>query len=101
MHESERPTRSSEELRALRAEVEVRRQRQATFARLFTVALGLVVGAGVVFRLPESHWMPLVGAIALAGLVYRLVNWKCPACGGRLGSRRAAGVCPECGLPLE
>lgn len=101
MAENERPTYSSDELRAFRAELDARRLRQGKFARVFAGALGLVVGTGVLLRLPESYWVPLVGGIALAGVVFRLVNWKCPACGNRLSSRRAASECPECGLRLE
>ena len=45
--------------------------------------------------------MPAVGAIALFGVVFRLVDWKCPNCGERLRTRRSSSVCLGCGAPLE
>jgi rubrerythrin len=54
----------------------------------------------VLLRVPEEWWMPAAGIVALAAVVFRLVNWKCPACGERLPTRRAPDACPGCGLPL-
>jgi hypothetical protein len=60
-----------------------------------------IVGAGVLLRLPPDWWVPAVGVVALATLVFRMTNWRCPACGEGLPLRGPARVCRGCGLPLE
>jgi rubrerythrin len=83
--------------RALRA----RHERQVRAGRAIGLGLIAIVSAGVLLHLSEDWWVPAVGALALAGLVLRLVNWKCPACGERLSARRLPRTCPGCGAPLE
>jgi hypothetical protein len=90
-----------EQRAAFGREVARRRERVARVGRLVGIALGVLVAGGVVFRLPPSWWIPPVGAVALAGLVLRLVQWKCPACGERLPTRGATAWCRGCGLPLD
>jgi hypothetical protein len=91
---------SDERRRAFREALRERRERQLRAGRVFGVVLmGLAAGA-VLLHLPESAWVPAVGAIALMGLAYRLVNWKCPSCGERLPTRRGS-VCHGCGAPLD
>lgn len=90
-----------EKLREHRAALEVRRARQATAGRLFVAAAVLTLAASFALRLPESWWIPAVGALAALALVFRLANWKCPACGERLSGRTAADRCPGCGAPLD
>jgi rubrerythrin len=92
---------SSERRRELRQALEERRQRQTLAATVFAGAILAVVAAGVLLHVPEEWWMPAAGTVALAAVVFRLVNWKCPACGERLPTRRSPGACPGCGLPLE
>ncbi len=86
---------------AFRQALEERRRRLLRVSRLSALLLIATVAAGVVLRLPESWWMPVVGAIALFGVGFRLVDWKCPNCGERLGTRRSSSVCLGCGAPLE
>jgi hypothetical protein len=86
--------------RAFREALRARGERQARAGQAFALALGVVVAGGILLRLPEAWWVPAVGAIALAGLVFRMVNWKCPACGERLPTRRGQR-CRSCGAPLE
>jgi len=68
---------------------------------MVAVVLILLVAGGVLLRVPPSWWVPAVGAAALLGTVFRLVNWKCPNCGERLPTRRSPDACPGCGAPLE
>jgi hypothetical protein len=89
-----------ERRRAFREALRLRRGRQLRAGRLFGAAVMVVVAAGVLLRLPESAWVPAVGAVALLGLGYRLVNWKCPSCGERLPTRRGS-TCHGCGAPIE
>jgi hypothetical protein len=89
-----------ERRRAFREALRHRRERQLRAGRLFGAAVMVVVAAGVLLRLPESAWVPAVGAVALLGLGYRLVNWKCPSCGERLPTRRGS-TCHGCGAPIE
>jgi predicted RNA-binding Zn-ribbon protein involved in translation (DUF1610 family) len=90
-----------EERRAYKLAVAERRERQQRFGRWFAVAVIVLVAAGVVLRVPESWWMPAVGAAALLALGFRLVNWKCPRCGERLPSRGSQARCHGCGAPLD
>ena len=92
---------TDERRRAVREAIRARRDRQVRGGRVFGFALLGLVAAGVLLRLPEAWWIPAVGAIALAGLVFRLVNWKCPACGEGLPTRGSARECPGCGAPLD
>ena len=87
-----------QELRRALAE---RQRRQLRAGQVLAGILFAVVGAGVLFRLPAEWWVPAVGAVALGGLAFRLVNWKCPACGEGLPGRGSARTCPGCGFPLE
>jgi hypothetical protein len=64
------------------------------------VALVGIVAAGVVLRLPPAWWVPVVGFVALAGLVFRMLNWTCPACGERLPTR-GGRVCLGCGAAID
>jgi len=90
-----------ERLRAYRDALEARRDRQAWADRVFVAAVVLALVAGVALRLPDSWWVPAVGASAALALIFRLVNWKCPHCGERLSSRRPGARCIGCGAPLE
>ncbi len=90
-----------ERRREYRLALERRRVRQVRVSQVLAFVLILTVAAGVVFRLPESWWMPAVGAIALLGAGFRLANWKCPDCGERLPSRRSRSICLGCGAPLD
>jgi hypothetical protein len=89
-----------ERRRAFRAGLREKRERQLRAGRLFGLALIVLVAAGVLLQLPEAWWVPAVGAVALGGLAYRLVNWKCPSCGERLPTR-GGSMCRGCGLPLD
>ncbi|MFN8093307.1 MAG: hypothetical protein U0599_13995 [Vicinamibacteria bacterium] len=80
---------TGERLRVHREALAARRANQATATRAFAAALVATLFAGVAFRLPESWWVPAVGALAALALVFRLANWKCPTCGERLGGGRA------------
>jgi hypothetical protein len=90
-----------ERRRAFREAIEKRRLRLFRASQVIALLLIATVAAGVALRLPESWWMPAVGAIALFGIVFRLADWKCPNCGERLRTRRASSVCLGCGAPLE
>lgn len=80
---------------------EVCRRRQITSGRATAGALLALVAAGVLLRLDAAWWVPAVGIVALAALIFRLTNWKCPACGERLPTRSTRTSCFGCGLPLE
>jgi rubrerythrin len=92
---------TAEERRALRRSLETSRDRQVRGGRIIAGVLIAIVATGVLLRVAAEWWVPVVGIVALAGLVFRLVNWKCPSCGERLPTRGSGRVCPGCGLPLE
>jgi hypothetical protein len=89
-----------ERRRAFREALRERRERQVRAGRLFGAVLVGLVAAAVLLRMPEGAWVPAVGALALFGVGYRLVNWKCPSCGERLPTR-GGSMCRGCGAPLD
>jgi rRNA maturation endonuclease Nob1 len=92
---------SAEQRRELRLALEARRHRQIRGGQIIAGTLVVIVATGVLLRLAPEWWVPAVGIVALAGLVFRLANWKCPGCGERLPTRGPGKACPGCGLPLE
>jgi len=91
---------TDERRRGFREALRARRERQVRGGQAVGLALVGIVAAGVLLRLPETWWVPAVGAVALGGLVFRMVNWKCPACGERLPTR-GGRMCRGCGAPLD
>ncbi len=91
---------NDERRRAFREALRERRHRQVRAGQLFGTVLIVLVAAAVLLRASEAAWVPAVGAVALMGLAYRLVNWKCPSCGERLPTRRGSS-CHGCGAPLD
>jgi fatty acid desaturase len=91
---------TDDERRALRAALAARRERLAHGGRAFALALFGLVAAAVLLRLPDTWWVPAVGFVAIAGLLFRLSNWQCPLCGERLPTR-GGRVCRGCGASID
>jgi hypothetical protein len=94
------PEWTEERRRAFREALRTRQERQVRAGQGFALGLVALVAAGVLLRLPETWWVPAVGAVALGGLAFRMVNWKCPSCGERLPTR-GGRACRGCGAPLD
>ena len=92
---------TSEEQKAFRRAFNEQRRRQTRVGQVFTGVLLALVSLGVLLRVSPSWWVPAVGLVAAAGLVFRLTSWKCPACGEGLPTRGAGRACAGCGLALE
>jgi hypothetical protein len=92
---------SDERRQAYQLAVAALRERQLRAGRAFALLVLTFVAGGVVLRVPESWWVPAVGAVALLGLAFRLANWKCPHCGERLPTRGSQSHCLGCGAPLD
>jgi len=91
---------TDERRRSFREALRARQARQVRAGQAFALALVTIVATGILLRLPEAWWVPPVGAVALGGVVFRMVNWKCPACGQRLPTR-GGSTCRGCGAPLD
>lgn len=90
----------AEQRRAFREALAARRARLERGGRGFAVALIGLVALGVLTGMPEAWWVPAVGFVAVAGLVFRLANWRCPACDERLPTR-GGRRCPGCGAAID
>ena len=64
---------------------------------------GLALAVIASLARPPMTWLLWVGlAIALGGLVYRVIFVKCPYCADTLaGSRTLPRRCPNCGKELD
>lgn len=91
---------TDERRRWFREVLRARQERLVRVGQAIGLTLVAIVAAGVLLRAPAEWWVPAVGAVAVAGLVLRMVGWTCPSCGERLPTRRGAR-CLGCGAPLE
>lgn len=96
LHEPSEPAGPKDLQDALRA----RRQRLQRGGHVFAVTLIAVATTGIGLRLPAEWWVPAVGFVALAGLVFRMLNWTCPACGAQLPTR-GGRRCRGCGAAID
>ena len=91
---------TEEERRAFRAALAARRERVAMASRAFApgaVRHGRRGGAAA----PTGQLVgAAIGFVAFAGLLFRLANWKCSACGERLPTR-GGRVCRGCGAAID
>jgi len=69
--------------------------------------LVMVVGFGLLQSRTggaEGNNPVLLGALfafIFAAVIFSLRNWRCPACGGRLGRGFSTNFCASCGVPLR
>ncbi len=61
----------------------------------------LFARSGPILGIPESIYYPVFIFVILAGVVFSLFNWRCPACRRYLGRRSLSPkFCGHCGIPL-
>jgi len=83
-----------------------RRRRNQLIATVPMIAavLGAAFGEGYITQTLGLR-MEVFGGIALvviaAGVIFSLVNWRCPACGRYLGKGMGPNHCPKCGVALR
>jgi hypothetical protein len=53
------------------------------------------------FGIPAVAVAAVCGAVLIAGLIFSLVNWRCPACKGYLGKAISPRFCQKCGARLQ
>jgi ribosomal protein S27AE len=92
---------------AHRAEFASRRKRQLFVSiPLLVLMLGFMIVLDDKSKAPAFGLSPsvVVGVFALlmgGGLVFSLLNWRCPACGRYLGKHINPSFCHRCGVPLR
>jgi hypothetical protein len=57
--------------------------------------------AELVLGIPGCQWFYVACAAAAAGIVFSMLNWRCPACKGYLGRRISPDFCSHCGAALQ
>ncbi|NLX24763.1 MAG: hypothetical protein GXY61_02215 [Lentisphaerae bacterium] len=53
------------------------------------------------FGLPVTILVPVCIAVFVAGLIFSMFNWRCPACGKYLGKALNPKFCVKCGAQLK
>lgn len=95
--------RTEQEKAAFRTQFAARRRNQIILAvPLIAVILLLVSSEGQdsVLGIPITIAGPGAVVLILAGLVFSLYNWRCPACNGYLGKAISPKFCARCGVEL-
>lgn len=88
------------------AEFKRRRVRQliATIPMVLAVFLAISLehaGPAGLYGIPVPVIGGLAGVLLVAGIVFTLVNWRCPACRGYLGKGMNPRFCQKCGAQLQ
>jgi hypothetical protein len=53
------------------------------------------------FGIPTIILLPVCIAVVIAGLIFSVFNWRCPACSGYLGKAFSPRFCTKCGAQLQ
>ena len=53
------------------------------------------------FGIPSVVVGSVCGAVVVAGFVFSLINWRCPACKSYLGKAISPRFCQKCGAQLQ
>jgi hypothetical protein len=83
------------------------RRRSAQIAGLAIVVLVALIAAAArltgsaVPGLSFSFWGPLAALLLIAKIIFLLVGWRCPGCGGLLGPTYSPRYCASCGLAFR
>jgi len=88
------------------AEFKRRRTRQWNMVAPFVAALIVLfmledAGPSGVFGIPTAVAGSLCGAVVIAGFIFSLTNWRCPACKRYLGKAISPRFCQKCGTQLQ
>jgi hypothetical protein len=51
--------------------------------------------------LPTQLVLPVCFFVFIAGVIFSLINWRCPVCKGYLGKSFAPRYCQQCGAQLQ
>jgi hypothetical protein len=92
---------------AFRAEFASRRKRQLLVSiPLVVVMLGVMIVLDDKSKAPALGLSPsvVIGIFAVVmggGLVFSLLNWRCPACARYLGKHISPSFCHRCGVALR
>ncbi|MBP7274977.1 MAG: hypothetical protein KBA51_02105 [Kiritimatiellae bacterium] len=88
------------------AEFQRRRRRQLIavvpiMGALFPLFMLDHAGPDGLFGIPTAVLGPVCIAIMIAGVVFSLINWRCPACKSYLGKAMHPRFCQKCGAQLQ
>lgn len=81
-----------------------RRKRQILLAAVLipiVIAMAMTDGRHAVLGIPAGVVMGVALAATLGGVIFSLVNWRCPACSGYLGKAINPNFCVKCGVELS
>ena len=86
---------------------EVARRRAAQIGGLVLVILFAMLAllarlsGGSLMGLPFIFWGSLAVVLLLSKIAFNIIGWRCPSCGGSLGSGYWPRFCPCCGIRLK
>ncbi len=58
-------------------------------------------GPDGLFGIPSVVVGSVCGAVVIAGFIFSLINWRCPACKSYLGKAISPRFCQKCGAQLQ
>jgi hypothetical protein len=100
-------TYTEEQKAAFRTEYAARRKKQLFISiplAVFMIGVLLVLdekAKGPIFGVSPSIVVAVLAAVMVAGVVFSLLNWRCPACRRYLGKHINPSFCHRCGVPLR
>lgn len=91
---------------AVRRDFASRRRRQFLFSAPLTAALAAIAvlfekKSAFFLAYPSAMWATAGMVLVVGAVGFSLRNWRCPACGGPLGTTIRPKLCGKCGVPLR
>ena len=80
------------------------KRRKITSITIISLLIGILILSFphfILFGIPKSVWGPWYVFAIVAGLVFIIVDWRCPACNGILGDFLSTKYCSKCGFKFE
>jgi len=97
---------TEEQKASFKRQFSAKRRKQIIVAVPLIAVIILLALAGeesekVVLGMSTAVWVLIAALIIVAGVVFSLYNWRCPACNKYLGKAMSPKFCVKCGVALS